>query len=96
MVRNPSFPRTGEASVVHCFLTTTRHWVPAFAGTTEKHASREQRAETPQLVWRSADNFAKSLKFGEDRFGRCGPHEGLGMLVVVVDESFDLAFEISH
>ena len=45
---------------------------------------------------RSVNNFAKSFEFGKDGLGGRGPHERLGMLVVMVDKGIDLSFEIGH
>jgi hypothetical protein len=48
------------------------------------------------LVLCPADNFAKSFEFGQDGFGRSGPHEGPGVLIVVFDELMDFAFQVRH
>jgi TonB dependent receptor len=48
------------------------------------------------LVWCPAVNFAKSFEFGQDGIGRIGPHEGLGVLIVMFDELMDFAFQIRH
>lgn len=48
------------------------------------------------LVLRSVKNFAKSFEFGKDGLCRGCPHEGLGMLVMVVHVSIDLALELGH
>ena len=44
---------------------------------------------------RSVNNFAASLKFGKDRLSGSGPHEWLGMLLVMVDQGGDLALEVA-
>ena len=48
------------------------------------------------LVLCPADNFAKSFEFGEDGVGGSGPHEGLGVLIVVFNELMDFALQIGH
>lgn len=40
------------------------------------------------------NNFTELFEFGEDRLCGGGPHEGLGMLVVLIDELADLALQI--
>jgi hypothetical protein len=47
-------------------------------------------------VSRSVDNFAQAFDLGEDRFCDSGPHEGSGMLIVMLDERVDLALQVSH
>src|SRR3989442_1248019 len=49
-----------------------------------------------ELVLCPADNFAESFKFGQDGVGGGGPHKGPRVLVVVLDELVDLAFEVRH
>ena len=58
--------------------------------------SWERRHAYGQLVLCPADNFAKSFEFGKDGVGRCGPHEGPGVLIVVFDELMDFAFQVGH
>ena len=43
-----------------------------------------------------ADNFAESFEFGQDGVGGSGPHKGPRVLIVVLDELIDLAFEVRH
>jgi hypothetical protein len=45
---------------------------------------------TDLVVLCPADNFTKSLEFGENRLGSCGPYEGLGMLIPIGHEALDL------
>src|SRR5438270_205534 len=49
-----------------------------------------------KLVCCPTENFAKTLNFSEDGFGRRGPHEGTGVVIPVRDEVLNAAAQVGH